>query len=111
MRIGWVAEDVHDLERERSFFAHVEEDGALLQESPTFTTLDEAVSWAFESADMVYVRFGLQSTTYVASRPSLRLNQGDVAPGAEPYPPASHVSEAAAREVADFKAARKSELM
>lgn len=111
MRTGWVAEDVHDLERERSFFAHVEEDGALLEESPTFTTLEDAVSWAFESADMVYVRFGLQSTTYVATRPSLGLSQRDLARGAEPYPPASHVCEAAAREVADFKAARRSELM
>ncbi|WP_217924522.1 hypothetical protein [Miltoncostaea oceani] len=105
MRTGWVAEDVHDFERERSFFAHVEDDDQLVAEQSGFERVEDAVEWALIRADRAFIRVGLAETTYLAGAETSRPPVGGPETGA--WPPTTEVLTEAAEQVAAFKQARR----
>jgi hypothetical protein len=105
VRTGWVAEDVHDLDRDRSFFAHVEDDGRLVSEQSGFEDANEAVAWALLGAERAFVRIGLAEITYVAVPDGPEGSTGDHE--SAPWPPDANVLAEVGKEVAAFKRARR----
>ena len=102
-RVAWIAEATHDLEAERSFFGHVARGGVLLEEMPPLYDLDAAIQWCAARADRIYIRLGIDATTYELAVANELTGGG----GYPPFPPSAAELARIGKELASFKADRR----